>query len=182
MVSILHWIHLIFIGSGSSAVVYIAQYKPSAINVAIKVIELDQFERNQIDELRKELQVMSLCKHENLLNVKGSFVVDSKLYIVTPFLSAGSCLDIMKSKYPDGLDEASILVILKQALQGLDYLHKNGLIHRDVKAGNLLLNEDGTAKLADFGVSSSLYDSGDRKGVRRTFVGTPWLTFSTIFF
>eukprot|EP00158_Paraphelidium_tribonemae_P006360 Partr_v1_DN27787_c0_g1_i4_m67222 putative ste20-related kinase adaptor len=150
-------------------------YKPAHTTVAIKSMDLDQFERNQIDELRKELQVMSLCKHPNLLNVKGSFVVGSKLYIVTPFLSAGSCLDIMKSSFPDGLDEASICCILKQALQGLEYLHRNNLIHRDVKAGNLLMDEDGTVKLADFGVSSSLHDS-DRNGIRKTFVGTPcWI-------
>jgi serine/threonine protein kinase len=119
---------------------------------------------------------MSLSKHPNLLPVYGSFVNDSKLYIVTPFLSAGSCLDIMKTAYPDGLDEGSIAIILKQALQGLDYLHRNGLIHRDVKAGNLLVAEDGLVQLADFGVSSSLMDNGERKGVRKTFVGTPcWM-------
>lgn len=49
----------------------------------------------------------------------------------TPFhFWTGSCLDIMKIAYPDGLDEISIATILKQALQGLDYLHKNGHIHR----------------------------------------------------
>jgi serine/threonine protein kinase len=50
------------------------------------------------------------------------------------------------------------------------------LIKSDVKAGNLLMDDDGTVRLADFGVSSSLYDSGDRRGMRKTFVGTPcWI-------
>ncbi|TPX37127.1 hypothetical protein SmJEL517_g00945 [Synchytrium microbalum] len=164
------------IGYGSSAVVYMAMYKPLRRHVAIKLIELDQFERNQIEELRKEIQIMSLCKHPNLLRVYGSFVHDAKLYIVTPFLSAGSCLDIMKTAYPDGMEEAAIATILKQALAGLEYLHANKLIHRDVKAGNLLMASDGTVQLADFGVSSSLTDTGERKGVRKTFVGTPcWM-------
>ena len=165
------------IGFGSSAIVYVATYRPvPGKPLAIKVIDLDQFERNQIDELRKELQVMNLCKHPNLLNVRSAFVNGSKLYIVTPLLYAGSCLDIMRTAFPDGLDEASIACILKQALMGLDYLHRNGLIHRDVKSGNLLMDEDGTVKLADFGVSSSLFDSGERKGMRKTFVGTPcWI-------
>ncbi|KAG0257403.1 hypothetical protein BG011_003962 [Mortierella polycephala] len=164
------------IGYGSSAVVYNAYYKPLNKRVAIKVIDLDMFERNQIDELRRETQVMALCKHPNVLRVNGAFVTDSKLYIVTPYLSAGSCLDIMKIAYPDGLDEVSIATILKQALQGLDYLHKNGHIHRDVKAGNLLMDEDGSVLLADFGVSSSLMETGDRRGMRKTFVGTPcWM-------
>ncbi|KAG0374637.1 hypothetical protein BGX24_010153 [Mortierella sp. AD032] len=162
------------IGYGSSAVVYNAYYKPFNRRVAIKVIDLDMFERNQIDELRRETQVMALCKHPNVLRVNGAFVTDSKLYIVTPYLSAGSCLDIMKTAYPDGFEEVAIATILKQALQGLDYLHKNGHIHR--QAGNLLVDDDGAVLLADFGVSSSLMENGDRRGQRKTFVGTPcWM-------
>lgn len=68
---------------------YNAYYKPLNKRVAIKVIDLDMFERNQIDELRRETQVMALCKHPNVLRVNGAFVTDSKLYIVTPYLSAG---------------------------------------------------------------------------------------------
>jgi len=164
------------IGNGSSAVVYVAKYKPSQKTVCLKVIDLDKFERNQIEGLRKEIQIMSLCKHPNLLTVYGSFVHESKLYIVTPLLSAGSCLNIMKYAYPDGFEETVIATILKQALLGLEYLHKNGLIHRDVKAGNLLMSEEGLVQLADFGVSSSLMETGERKGLRKTFVGTPcWM-------
>jgi len=164
------------IGNGSSAVVYVGKFKPSQKTVCLKVIDLDMFERNQIDGLRKEIQIMSLCKHPNILTVYGSFVHESKLYIVTPLLSAGSCLNIMKYAYPDGFEEVVIATILKQALLGLEYLHKNGLIHRDVKAGNLLMSEEGLVQLADFGVSSSLMETGERKGLRKTFVGTPcWM-------
>ncbi|KAI8904735.1 kinase-like domain-containing protein [Gorgonomyces haynaldii] len=164
------------IGHGSSAIVYMATYRPLGKPVAMKVIDLDMFERNQIDELRREIQIMSLSKHQNLLQVFGSFVKGQKLYIVTPFLHAGSCLDIMKTAFKEGMDENLIATILKQALQGLDYLHRNGLIHRDVKAGNLLVDGDGLVTLADFGVSSSLMEHGDRKTSRKTFVGTPcWM-------
>ncbi|CAG8621496.1 2271_t:CDS:10 [Ambispora leptoticha] len=163
------------IGYGSSAIVYNAVYKPLHKEVAVKIIDMDYFERDQIDELRRETQTMSLSKHVNILRVYGSFVKESKLYIVTPYMAAGSCLDIMKTAHPEGLDEVVIATILKQALQGLDYLHKHGHIHRDVKAGNLLMDEDGSVLLADFGVSSSL-EYGDRKNYRRTFVGTPcWM-------
>lgn len=113
---------------------------------------------------------MTLSKHPNLLPVYGSFVHGSKLYIVTPLLLCGSALDIMKTAYKDGFEEVVIATLLKQALQGLEYLHKTGLIHRDVKAGNLLVDKDGLVQLADFGVSSSLMESGERKGMRKTFV------------
>ncbi|KAI8141503.1 kinase-like domain-containing protein [Fennellomyces sp. T-0311] len=163
------------IGYGSSAIVYSAIYTPLNQRVALKMIDLEMFERNQIDELRRETTLMALSKHPNVLRVLGSFVNGSKLYIVTPYLAGGSCLDIMKTNFREGLDELSIAYILKQALEGLAYLHKNGHIHRDVKAGNLLMDEDGTVLLGDFGVSSSLMDTGER-GVRKTFVGTPcWM-------
>ncbi|KAI8642301.1 kinase-like domain-containing protein [Parasitella parasitica] len=163
------------IGYGSSAIVYKAIYKPLNRRMALKMIDLDKFERNQIDELRRETALMALSKHPNVLRVYGSFVHGSKLYIVTPYLAGGSCLDIMKTRFPEGLDETSIATILKQTLEALIYLHKNGHIHRDVKAGNLLMDEDGTVLLADFGVSSSLMETGER-GMRKTFVGTPcWM-------
>ncbi|KAJ1967748.1 hypothetical protein IWQ62_001662 [Dispira parvispora] len=166
------------VGYGSSAVVYKAQHKPTQQVVAIKIIDLDRFERRQIDELRRETQVMSLSKHPNVLPVWAAFVEGSKLHMVTPYLLGGSCLDIIKSGFRKGLDEFSIVLILKQTLQGLDYIHRTGHIHRDVKAGNLLIDNQGVVKLADFGVSSSLTDTvGDeRRGARMTFVGTPcWM-------
>lgn len=73
---------------------------------------------------------MSMVKHQNLLPIHGSFVHSSKLYIIAPFLSGGSCLDIMKTAFPDGLEENAIATILKQGLLGLEYLHKDGLVHR----------------------------------------------------
>jgi serine/threonine protein kinase len=123
--------------------------------------------------MQRELQIMTLCRHKNLLPVYGAFVNGHKLFIVTPYLSAGSCLHVMKTAYPHGFDETALAIILKECLQGLDYLHKNGHIHRDVKAGNLLIDEDGHVLLADFGVSSSLSEFGGRKEKRKTFVGTP---------
>ncbi|KAG0745814.1 hypothetical protein G6F62_001368 [Rhizopus arrhizus] len=137
------------------------------------MIDLDLFERNQIDELRRETALMGLCKHPNILKVYGSFVSGSKLYIATPYLSGGSCLDIMKNGFKDGFEEITIATILKQALEGLIYLHKDGHIHRDVKAGNLLMDDQGTVLLSDFGVSSSLTENSE---IRKTFVGTPcWM-------
>jgi serine/threonine protein kinase len=57
--------------------------------VAIKMVDMDQFEQSQIDELRREIQIMSLCRHDNVLPVRRSFMHDSKLCIVTPVMTAG---------------------------------------------------------------------------------------------
>jgi serine/threonine protein kinase len=75
----------------------------------------------------------------------------------------------MKSTFQDGFEEVIIATILKQALEGLVYLHKNGHIHRNVKSGNLLMDDGGTVVLADFGVSSSLTENNE---IRKTIAGT----------
>ncbi len=158
------------IGWGSSAVVKLARFKPLNRMVAIKVVDMDLFERSQVDQLRNELQIQSSCRHPHVVSLFGSFLDGSQLHILQPYFAQGSVLDILKFKYPDGLPEQAIQIILKQALLGLEYLHNSNLIHRDIKAGNLLVDDDGTVALADFGVSSSL--AATSQSVRKTFVGT----------
>lgn len=86
---------------------HLARYLPANEEVAIKMVDMDMFAPRQIDELRKELQIMNLCRHPNLLPVLQSFISDSKLCIVTPVMSAGSCHDILTVN-SNGLDEATI--------------------------------------------------------------------------
>ena len=83
----------------------------------------------------------------------------------------------MQYSFPTGLtDETVIATILREALKGIEYLHSTGRIHRDVKAGNLLVHEDGSIKVGDFGVSAWLIEAGMRREGRQTFVGTPcWM-------
>ncbi|XP_012474780.1 serine/threonine-protein kinase BLUS1 isoform X2 [Gossypium raimondii] len=163
------------IGYGASATVYRAIYLPFNDVVAIKCLDLDRCNSN-LDDIRREAQTMSLIDHPNVIRAYCSFVVDRNLWVVMPFMSEGSCLHLMKIAYPDGLEEPAIGSILKEALKALDYLHRQGHIHRDVKAGNILLDNNGTVKLADFGVSACMFDAGDRQRSRNTFVGTPcWM-------
>ncbi|MCD7471126.1 hypothetical protein HAX54_011415 [Datura stramonium] len=146
------------IGRGVSAVVYKAICLPmNSSVVAIKAIDLDQ-SRADLDNIRREAKTMSLLSHPNILKAHCSFTVDRCLWVIMPFMSAGSLQSIISTAFPDGLSEPSIAIVLKETLNALAYLHNQGHLHRDIKAGNILIDSDGTIKLADFGVSASIFE------------------------
>lgn len=140
------------IGRGATSVVYAAAHKcKRKERCAIKVIELD---RTCLDltSIRREMQIMALCKHEHLLEVLSCWVEGTNACIATPLMIYGSMLDVLRNRYPEGMEETAIATVLHQALKGLHYLHSSGWLHRDVKAANLFINRDGTIVLGDFGV------------------------------
>lgn len=163
------------VGQGVSAIVYRAHCVTYNEIVAIKSLDLEKCNSN-LDDIRREAQTMSLINHQNVVKAYCSFVVGQNLWVVMPYMAGGSCLHIMKAAYPDGFDEPVIATVLKESLKALEYLHRQGHIHRDVKAGNILVDSNGSVKLGDFGVSACMFDTGDRQRSRNTFVGTPcWM-------
>lgn len=163
------------VGEGVSASVYRALCIPLNEIVAIKVLDLEKC-NNDLDGIRREVQTMNLIDHPNVLRAHCSFTTGHNLWVVMPYMAGGSCLHIMKSAFPEGFEEPVIATLLREVLKALVYLHAHGHIHRDVKAGNILLDSNGAVKLADFGVSACMFDTGDRQRSRNTFVGTPcWM-------
>lgn len=163
------------VGRGVSAIVYRARCVPFSEYVAIKTLDLERCNSN-LDDICREAQTMSLIDHPNVVKAYCSFAAERSLWVVMPYMAGGSCLHIMKAAFPDGFEEPIIASFLKETLKALEYLHHHGHIHRDVKAGNILVDGNGVVKLGDFGVSACMFDTGDRRRARNTFVGTPcWM-------
>ncbi|KAK8820984.1 protein kinase [Blastocystis sp. ATCC 50177/Nand II] len=169
------------IGSGAYAVVYKAHCKDNNRDVAVKVLKLENPSIN-LDDIRKEVLTMRLCSSDNVLSCHCCFNVNASLWIVTPFMSKGSLLRVLqylrktgRIKEGQGLDEPIVAYIIQQTAFGLQYLHDSNLLHRDVKAGNILVDGEGNVRLADFGVAR-VVDGSHKRVHAHTFVGTPcWM-------
>lgn len=141
--------------------------------VAIKIVDLEHFQDGSMEDVRREIQIMSSCRHQNVISYYVSFVDDSDLWLVMPLLGAGSVADVLKLNFTKGIkDEVLIATMLKQVIEGLHYFHEQGQIHRDIKGANMLMDSSGDIFLSDFGVSAHV-KGGQR---RMTFVGSPcWM-------
>ncbi|KAL6529709.1 hypothetical protein OROGR_015332 [Orobanche gracilis] len=145
--------NLELIGRGSFGDVYKGFDKELNQEVAIKVIDLEESE-DEIEDIQKEIAVLQECRSPHITDYYGSFLHQTKLWIIMEYMAGGSVADLIQPNQP--LDEVSIAGILRDLLHAIDYLHNEGKIHRDIKAANILLTENGDVKVADFGVSAQL--------------------------
>ncbi|KAG8196413.1 hypothetical protein JTE90_009045 [Oedothorax gibbosus] len=154
------------LGEGSYGSVYKALHKESGQVLAIKQVPVD----TDLQEIIKEISIMQQCDSPYVVKYYGSYFKNTDLWIVMEYCGGGSVSDIMRLRKKT-LGEEEIATILSDTLKGLEYLHCRRKIHRDIKAGNILLNTEGNAKLADFGVAGQLTDTMAK---RNTVIGTPF--------
>ncbi|KXG47657.1 uncharacterized protein PGRI_015270 [Penicillium griseofulvum] len=155
------------IGGGSFGKVFKGLDKRTGESVAIKIIDVENAE-DDVDDIIKEIAILSELKSPYVTKYHGSYLKGSNLWIIMEFCAGGSCHGLLR---PGVIHEEYIAIILRELLRGLDYLHSDQKLHRDIKAANVLLSASGQVKLADFGVSGQLSATMTKKN---TFVGTPF--------
>lgn len=154
------------IGSGNYGAVIKARNRVTDQVVAVKQILMTDSE--EMDAIHKEILIMQKSSHVNIVQYYGTYRSLGKLWIAMEYCEGGS-VDLVYKILRRPLAERLIAYVCRQVLLGLQYLHANRRIHRDIKGSNILLTRDGGVKLADFGVSTELKHSMSR---RNTFIGT----------
>ncbi|KAJ1722138.1 ATP binding [Coemansia erecta] len=152
------WIKGAPIASGSFGSVYFGMNTRTGAIMAVKEVELPKpgsvsMNRNQkmADALRHELDLLKGLDHKNVVKYLGTDMDDRNIYIFLEYVSGGSVSSALASfgMFPESL----VQTYTSQILEGLVYLHDQGIIHRDIKGGNVLIDQDGSVKISDFGIS-----------------------------
>ncbi|OMJ09942.1 Serine/threonine-protein kinase SMU1 [Smittium culicis] len=159
--------NLVKIGQGASGGVYTALQIETNSMVAIKQMNLELQPKK--DLIINEILVMKESRHKNIVNFIDSFLHIEDLWVVMEYMEGGSLTDVVTNTL---MTEGQIATVCRETLEGLDHLHKKGVIHRDIKSDNILLSLDGEIKLTDFGFCAQLSDGYSNK--RTTMVGTPY--------
>ena len=155
------------LGQGNYGSVY--KVKKRSTN-EIYAAKISTILKNNIENFKKEINVLKQCNSPYIIKYHNSYLKNNKIWIIIEYCDGGSVLDLMRitNKY---LNEEEISSIISMVLKGLIFLHDQKKIHRDIKAGNILLTKEGYAKLGDFGVSAQLMHSFSKKISK---IGTPY--------
>lgn len=157
------------LGQGGMATVYMAQQKSIGRTVAIKVMPQHFLhDPSFLQRFEREVKVIAALQHPRVLPVYDYGQIENRPYIVMAYMSGGTLAD----KIHEGpLPLAQIVRLTDQIAEGLDHAHRKGIIHRDFKPSNVLLDENGNAHLADFGIAKITESTAQLTG--SGIVGTP---------
>ncbi|KAG0057620.1 Protein kinase [Gryganskiella cystojenkinii] len=155
------------VGQGASGSVYVAKHLTTNTKVAIKQMDLSLQPRKEL--VVNEILVMKESTHPNIVNYLDSFLVrGQELWVVMEYMEGGALTDVIDN---NKLSENQIAIICFETCKGLQHLHSQNIIHRDIKSDNVLLDSYGHVKITDFGFCAKLTD---QKNKRATLVGTPY--------
>ena len=167
------------IGQGSFGSVYLALHAVTGELMAVKQVEvpsasahMDQRKTNMVEALKHEIGLLRVLKHKNIVQYLGSNSDENHLNIFLEYVPGGSVATMLVNYGP--LGESLIQNFVRQILTGLVYLHSKDIIHRDIKGANILVDNKGSVKISDFGISkrveaSTLLSgpSSGKKGAQR---------------
>ncbi|XP_015888023.1 mitogen-activated protein kinase kinase kinase NPK1 isoform X2 [Ziziphus jujuba] len=165
------------IGSGAFGRVYMGMNLDSGELLAIKQVLIaansasKEKTQAQIWELEEEVKLLKNLSHPNIVRYLGTAREDESLNILLEFVPGGSISSLL-GKF-GSFPESVIRMYTKQLLLGLEYLHKNGIMHRDIKGANILVDNKGCIKLADFGASKKVVELATINGAK-SMKGTPY--------
>ncbi|KAG8690884.1 hypothetical protein FRC11_008393 [Ceratobasidium sp. 423] len=163
------------VGRGAYGSVHKGVFIPTGEVVALKIINLDG-QDDDVEAIQKEVALLSALRGPDSTNITryhGCWLEGPHVWIVMDFAQGGSVRTLAKAAPHNSIEERFTGIIMREVLQALAFLHRNNVIHRDLKAANVLISSDGRVMLCDFGVSALLATPHSK---RSTFVGTPqWM-------
>jgi serine/threonine protein kinase len=159
------------IGKGAFGSVHKGVHIQSGEVVALKIINLDT-EDDDVADIQREVALLTALRDApNITKYYGCYVDGPRVWLVMELAEGGSVRTLMKACKDGTVEEKYIVLIIREVLIGLAYLHKSSVIHRDIKAANILVTHTGKVMICDFGVSALLATHGSK---RNTFIGTPY--------
>nr|NP_569972.1 Salt-inducible kinase 2 [Drosophila melanogaster]AAF45711.1 Salt-inducible kinase 2 [Drosophila melanogaster]AJP62078.1 FI24002p1 [Drosophila melanogaster] len=140
------------IGKGNFAVVKLARHRITKNEVAIKIIDKSQLDQTNLQKVYREVEIMKRLKHPHIIKLYQVMETKNMIYIVSEYASQGEIFDYI-AKY-GRMSESAARFKFWQIISAVEYCHKKGIVHRDLKAENLLLDLNMNIKIADFGFSN----------------------------
>ncbi|KAI8806495.1 kinase-like domain-containing protein [Cladochytrium replicatum] len=162
-----HYMRKEQVGEGTYGKVFKAQHRKTGVHVALKRVKIESEKEGFPITGIREIRLLTSLRHKNIIQLRE--IVSTTAYIYMAFEYMDYDLQGILAHPELRLDPSHIKCLCKQMFEGLQYLHERGVVHRDIKGSNLLLNRHGELKIADFGLARALwnYHNGQRKSGRR---------------